>query len=180
MSTSLSSVSSRGSRGGSRAAAAWDRQGGCSDTRFDSGVEQCRLIGEYWVSSQLLEGHGPVESDHQLQSGQRRATEIEKVILPADLALGDAEHLRPRGGQPVLGRRTWPLAGRFGGIEFSSERRQRLSIGLPVIRQRQTIPPMEGSGNHIGRERLAQPVPQRAGIQWPLARVEGHQLLAAI
>src|SRR5438874_1242914 len=180
MSTSLSSVSSRGSRGGSRAAAAWYRQGGCSDARFDSGVEQCRLSGEYRVSSQVLEGHGPVKSDHQLQSGQRRAAEIEKVILSADLVLGDAEHLRPRGGQPVLGRRTWPLAGRFGGFEFRGERRQRLPIGLAIIRQRQTLPPMEGCRDHVGRERLAQPVAQRAGIQWPIARVEGHEMLAAI
>src|SRR2546423_13195649 len=108
MSTSLSSVSSRGSRGGSRAAAAWYRQGGCSDARFDSGVEECRLSGEDRVTSQFLEGHGPVESDHQLQSGQRRATEISKIILTADLVFLQPQQLRPRGGPPILAPRPWP------------------------------------------------------------------------
>src|SRR5205823_13997360 len=38
---------------------------------------------------------------------------------------------------------------------------------------------MERRRQHVLRKRVAQPVPQRGGIEWPVARVEGHQALAA-
>src|SRR5207244_10720233 len=60
------------------------------------------------------------------------------------------------------------------------ERCQRLPVGLAVARQRQTIPPMEGRRDHVFGQRLAEPVPQCVGLQWPLAGVEGHQVLAAV
>src|SRR5437762_12604330 len=37
---------------------------------------------------------------------------------------------------------------------------------------------MERRRQHVVRKRVAQPVPQRGGIEWPVARVEGHQALA--
>src|SRR5262249_5473776 len=39
---------------------------------------------------------------------------------------------------------------------------------------------MERSRHHVLRERVAEPVPQRVGILWPLAGIEGHQVLAAV
>src|SRR5262249_4731307 len=51
---------------------------------------------------------------------------------------------------------------------------------LAVVRQRQTFPPVEGRRDHVLGQRRAEPVPQRAGIQWLLAGIEGHQVLAAV
>src|SRR5438876_4455387 len=39
---------------------------------------------------------------------------------------------------------------------------------------------MEGRRNHVLGQRLTELVPQHVGIEWPLAGVEGHQLLAAV
>src|SRR5262249_59453082 len=68
----------------------------------------------------------------------------------------------------------------LGDTEFSGERRQRLFVDLAVVRQRQTFPPVEGRRDHVRGQRRAEPVPQRAGIQWLLAGIEGHQVLAAV
>src|SRR6266568_8353695 len=38
---------------------------------------------------------------------------------------------------------------------------------------------MEHRWHHVVRKRVAEPVPQRGGIEWPVARVESHQALAA-
>src|SRR5712691_146347 len=38
---------------------------------------------------------------------------------------------------------------------------------------------MERRRQHVVRKRVAEPVPQRGGIERPVARVEGHQALAA-
>src|SRR6266545_1959768 len=103
-------------------------------------LEQGRLIGEYRVTGEALEGQRTLKSDRQLESGQRRAAQVEKVIPPAYLVLGDAEHLRPRGREPVLGRRARPLAALLGDLELSGERHQRLPIDLAVPRQRQRLP----------------------------------------
>src|SRR3989442_7870888 len=39
---------------------------------------------------------------------------------------------------------------------------------------------MEGRRNHVLGQRLTELVPQHVGIEWPLARVEGHQVLAVV
>src|SRR2546427_1495852 len=39
---------------------------------------------------------------------------------------------------------------------------------------------MEGRRNHVLGQRLTELVPQHVGIEWSLARVEGHQMLAVI
>src|SRR5437867_12689391 len=93
------------------------------DAALEPALDQGRLIGEDRVTCEVPEGHRSVEGDRQLQSGQRRAAEVEEVIPSADLVLGYAEHLRPRGRQPVLGRRTRPLVVLLGDIEFCGERR---------------------------------------------------------
>src|SRR2546430_1308502 len=128
-------ASSSGSRVDGGAAAAWEGNRSRRDGKLEPALDQRRLIGEDRVTCEVLEGHRSVEGDRQLQSGQRRTAEVEKVIPSADLVLGDAEHLRPRGRQPVLVRRTRPLVVLLGGIEFCGERRQRLPVDLAVVRQ---------------------------------------------
>src|SRR2546425_11926214 len=39
---------------------------------------------------------------------------------------------------------------------------------------------MESRRDHVLGQRRAEPFPQRVGIQRPLARIEGHQVLAAV
>ncbi len=39
---------------------------------------------------------------------------------------------------------------------------------------------MEDRRNHVLRQRLTEPVAQHVGIEWPLAGVEGHELLAVV
>ena len=39
---------------------------------------------------------------------------------------------------------------------------------------------MEGRRNHVLGQRLAELVPQQVGIEWPLAGVEGHQVLVVV
>src|SRR2546429_211830 len=51
---------------------------------------------------------------------------------------------------------------------------------LPLARPPETVPPMEGRRDHVLGQRRAEPFPQRIGIQWPLAGIEGHQALAAV
>src|SRR5207249_5964622 len=96
------------SRAGSRSAVASDRNRIC-ESPHEPAIDLLRLVGKDRVSDEVLEGHRSVEGDRQLQNGKRGAAEVEKVIPPVDLVLGDAERLRPRSRQPVLGRRTRPL-----------------------------------------------------------------------
>src|SRR6266513_2333939 len=175
-------ASSSGRRAGSRAAAAWDGRRTHSGALhpLESALDQLRLIGEDRLTDEVPKGHRAVKGNRQLQSGERRAAQVEKVIPPADLPLGNAEHLRPRSRQPVFGRRTRQLVTLVGDIEFFGECRQRLLVNLPVVRQPQTVPPMEGRRDHVLGQRRAEPFPQRIGIQWPLAGIEGHQALAAV
>src|SRR5260370_548782 len=79
--------------------------------------------------------------------GRGGGGELEGGSPPADLFLGDAEHLGPRRGQRLLGGRHRDLVPLLGGSELSSECRQRLPVDLAVARQRQTIAPMECSGD---------------------------------
>src|SRR3989449_7191796 len=39
---------------------------------------------------------------------------------------------------------------------------------------------MEGRWDHVLGQRLPQPVPQDLGVEWPLAGVEGHEVLAVV
>src|SRR2546422_2632806 len=107
--SSCSFASSSGSRVDGGPAAAWEGNRSRRDAKLEPALDQRRLIGEDRVSCEVLEGHRSVEGNRQLQTGKRRAAEVEKVIPSADLVLGDVERLRPRGRQPVLGRRTRPL-----------------------------------------------------------------------
>src|SRR2546426_4738921 len=89
---------------------------------FGSAVDERGQIGENRVTGDVLEGHGTVQGDDQLQCRQRRAAQVEEVIPPADLVPRDAEYLRPCGSQPLLCRRAWPAVVLFGDIEVSGER----------------------------------------------------------
>src|SRR6059058_5479927 len=133
--SSRSFASSGGSRVNGGGAAAWDGNRSRRDAALEPALDQSRLIGEDRVTCEVPEGHRSVEGDRQLQSGQRRAAEVEKVIPSADLVLGDAEHLRPRGRQPALGRGARLLVALLGDIEFSGERQECLAVNLPVLRK---------------------------------------------
>ena len=130
--------------------------------------------------SEVLQGHCTVQRDRQLQCRQRRTSQIEEMIPPADLALRYTEHFCPRGRQPLLCRRTRHVVIVFGDIGLSGQRRQSLPVDLAVVRQRQRSAPMEGRRNHVLGQRITQCVPQRGGIERPLGGVERHEVFAAI
>ena len=78
------------------------------------------------MSEEVLEGHRTVKGNRQPESGERGAAEVEKLIPPADLLRGDAQHLGPRGREPVLRRRTRLLVVLLGDVQFRGQRCQRL------------------------------------------------------
>src|SRR2546425_490975 len=124
--SSRSFASPSGSGAGRRALAGWDTRLNLSDSPLEPAIDQLRLIGEDRVTDEVFEGHCTVNGNRQLKSGQRRAAEVEKLIPPADLLFGNAEHLRPHGRQPVLGRRARPLVVLLGDTQFRGQRDQRL------------------------------------------------------
>src|SRR5438094_1921056 len=79
-------------------------------------IDQRGQIGENRVISEVLERHGTVQGNRQLQCRQRRAAQVEEVIPSADLLLRDAEHLCPCSRQLVLGRRGRSVGVVFGDI----------------------------------------------------------------
>src|SRR5262249_59655746 len=87
------------------------------------GGDRLSWRGEDGLPKGVLGGRGGATGPRQSQSGERRPAEVEKVIPPADLLLGDAKHLGPRGRQPAFGRRTRPLVVLLSDTEFSGERR---------------------------------------------------------
>ena len=130
-------------------------------------VDQPGQIGEDRVTGDVLEGHRTVQGDRQLHRRQRGAAPVEEVVPPADLVLRDAEHLRPCGRQPLLGRRARRGVVLLDDVELAGERRQRLPVDLAVGGQRQTFPPVEGRRDHVLGQRLTQPVPQDVDLEWP-------------
>src|SRR5574341_535582 len=142
--SSRSFPSLSGSGAGHRAAAARNTYRTGSDTaRFEPLVYERRLIGEDRVKAKVLERHRAVQGDRQPQGGQRRTAQLEEVVPPPDLVSGYPKDLRPRGGQPVLGRRARPFVVLASHIQLSGERRQSLLVGLPVARHRKRLSPME-------------------------------------
>src|SRR5262249_46646425 len=111
-------ASSSHGRAGSCAAAASDGRWSRRHSPLRPAIDQFRVIGEERLTDEALEGNRAVKDNRQLQNGKRRAPEVEKVIPSADLVLGDAEHLRPRGRQAVLGRRNRPIVALLGDIEL--------------------------------------------------------------
>src|SRR5207248_6247470 len=172
-------ASSSGGPAGNRGTAASERHRS-RDFPLQAAIDQVRLIGEHRVTNEVLEGYRAVKGNRQLQSGQRRTAPVEEVIPPADLCLGNTEHLRPRGCQPVLGRRTGSVPALSSDIELCGERRQRPLVDLTVVRQRQTVPPVKDRRDYVLGQRRTHPLPQRVGINWPLTGIEGHQVPAAV
>ena len=135
------------------------------------------------MTDEILEGHRTVQGDRQLHCRQRRAAPVEEVVRPADLVLWDAEYLRPGNRQPLLGRRARRVVALLSDVtagELSGERCQRFPIDLAIGGQRQTFLPVEGPRDHVPGQRLTQPAAQDVDLEWPLAGVEGHQVLAAV
>src|SRR5206468_7501578 len=75
--------------------------GSGSDTLLGARVDQGCQIRKRGVTGDVLERHGPIQRDCELQRRQRRPAEIEEVIAPANLVFSNAEHVRPCLGQPV-------------------------------------------------------------------------------
>src|SRR5260370_17488090 len=92
------------------------------------------LVGKDRLSEDVVGGPRTAKGNHKLDSGGRRPAEIKKVSAPADLFLGDTEHLGPRGCEPTLRRRIWPLVVLLGDIQLRGQRRQRLLVHLAVAR----------------------------------------------
>ena len=140
-----------------------------------------RQVREDRIRRDVLEGHRPVEGDRQLHCRQRRATPVEEMVLPADLVLRDAEHLRPGGRQPLLGRRTRRVVAR-------PRRRRALRPAPSAPSCRSCCWPSaagcsrqwKADGTMYSGSDCAQPVPQDLDVDRPLAGIEGHQVLALV
>ena len=129
------------------------------------------------VTGDVLRGHRPAQGDGQLHRRQRRTAPLEEVVAPSDLVVRHAEHLRPCGRQPPLGRRLWRGILRGRG-ELAGQTRQRRPVDLAVRGQRQGLAPVQGRGDHVLRQRLGQPVPQEPVAERPRTGVEADQLRA--
>ena len=109
-----------------------------SDSHWSSppepAINQLRLIGKDRLSEDVFEGHRTAKGNHKLERGERRAAEIEKVSAPADLFLGDTQHLGPLGCEPTLRRRIRHLVVLLGDVQLRGQRRQRLLVHLAVAR----------------------------------------------
>src|SRR5215467_7812932 len=101
-----------------RGATAFNGFGSRRGSPLDPLIDQLRLICEGRLSDEVFKGQRTVEGNRELQSGERRATEIEEGIPPADLLLGDSEHLGPHSREPSLRRSTWSLVVLLCDIEL--------------------------------------------------------------
>ena len=143
-------------------------------------VDQRGQVGQHRVPGDVLERDRLPQRDRQLHGRQRRPTAVEEVVEPADLVVGDPEHGGVGGRQPPLGRGARRVSWLVDDLQLGGERRQRLRVDLAVRGERQLVPPVERHGHHVVRQRPAQPLPQHVDLDLPHARVEGHQVLAAV
>ena len=65
---------------------------------------QARQVGEHGMGTDLAQGDGSVQGDHQSHGGQGGAAEIGEVGVGSDVGQRDVEDLCPGGGDPPLRR----------------------------------------------------------------------------
>src|SRR5262249_23276744 len=121
--------------------------------------------------------HATARRMYAVSARQGGAAELKEAAPPADLLLGDAEHVGPHAGELLLGGGVRRLAILLGGLERGAERCQCLAIDFAVLRERERFAPMEGSGDHVRRQRRAELPLQQAGIERLRGGIEGHELL---
>ncbi len=130
------------------------------------GRRRLEQLAQRQVVSQRL-GQPRLEANGE----ERMAAQGEEAVVPPHPV--HPEHAGPQGGEQLLDRAAWRLAGFLDGLVRLG---QRLAVHLAVGGERQGVQKHEGRGHHGLRQLAEQPRPQlRGGGRWPGRHHVGHE-----
>ena len=137
---------------------AWRHRPGVRFGRASWDAAGC-LVGKDGCRATSL-SDGAIQGDGQLHRRQRRAAPVEEVVVAADLVLGDAEHLRPGGGEPLLGRRERAASHVLPSATSSSAASAISAFRsiLPLAVSGSASTPVERRRDHVAGQRRAEPL----------------------